>query len=176
MCIETCTSVYGIEILLIDMLCISLFWIIKEVAVVDITRLYEWEGKNLRVLLGALDPVVGDSIVFQTSVFNRLVQLTSKNSRISDNMQSSDQDCYSCGVRRLKCKITYWKKRSINGADWEKSIKEEKFCVRLYCRRRRRKRNRSRRRRGNIGRRRNRRRRRRKTEGETEEEETEKEE
>jgi len=36
---------------------------------VDITRLYEQEEeKNLRVLLGVLDPEDGDGIAFQTSV------------------------------------------------------------------------------------------------------------
>jgi hypothetical protein len=37
-----------------------------------------------------------------------------------------------------KCKITNWKKRSKNRADWKKLIKEVKACSGLYCHQRRR--------------------------------------
>jgi hypothetical protein len=39
-----------------------------------------------------------------------------------------------------KCKITSWKERLKNRADWEKSIQEVKARFELYCHRRRRRR------------------------------------
>ena len=43
-----------------------------------------------------------------------------------------------------KCKITNWKERSKNVDDWQKSVKEAKVHIGLYCQKRRRRRRRRR--------------------------------
>jgi len=43
------------------------------------------------------------------------------------NQKEGRWNCEQTGIN--KCKITNWRERSNNRADWEKSIKESKVCT-----------------------------------------------